>query len=127
MSRTVEALAKAVRGAGKKGEAAASKKKGGGGGESTKGITQARRSYTDKRKTKLAELRALKSKRVREFNTKTKKMPKAERDKARREFKKKVEAQFKEVVSRFPTARGLKTVGAVRELIRKLEALKAAK
>ena len=129
MSRTVEALAKAVRGAGKKGEAAASKKKkgGGGGGESTKGITQARRSYTDKRKTKLAELRALKSKRVREFNAKTKKMPKADRDKARREFKKKVEAQFKEVVSRFPTARGLKTVGAVRELIRKLEALKAAK
>ena len=30
-----------------------------------KGITQARRAYTDKRKTKIAELRALKSKRIR--------------------------------------------------------------
>ena len=93
----------------------------------TKGITQARRSYTDKRKTKIAELRALKGKRIREFNARTKKMPKAERDKARREFKKRVNAQFKEAQQRFPTARGLKTVAALRELIRKLDAFRPAK
>jgi len=98
-----------------------------GGGGSTKGITQARRAYTDKRKMKMAELRALKSKRIREFNQKTKKMPKAERDKARRAFKAKVEAQFKEAQKQFPTARGLKTVGALRELTRKLAAMKTAK
>ena len=123
MSRTVEALAKAVKGA-RKGAAAPAKKKAEGG---TKGITQARRSYTDKRKSKIAELRALKSKRIREFNTRTKKMPKAERDKARREFKKRVNAQFKEAQQRFPTARGLKTVAALRELIRKLDAFRPAK
>ena len=109
--------------------AAADKKKkaAGGGGSGTKGITQARRSYTDKRKTKIAELRALKGKRIREFNAKTKKMPKAQRDKARREFKKKVNAQFKEAQQQFPTARGLKTVAGIRELIRKLEAFRPAK
>ena len=53
---------------------------------STKGITKARRSYTDKRKIKLAEMRALKAKRIREFNTKTKKMAPKARQKARREF-----------------------------------------
>ena len=126
MSRTVEALAKAVKGAKKAGggEGGAKKKKG---GESTKGITQARRAYTDKRKTKIAELRALKSKRIREFNQKTKRMEKKERDKARREYKKKVEAQFKEAQQQFPTARGLKSVAAIRELIRKLDAFKPAK
>ena len=67
------------------GEGGAKKKKG---GESTKGITKARRAYTDKRKTKIAELRALKDKRIREFNQKSKKMPKEQRDKARREYKK---------------------------------------
>ena len=102
-----------------------SKKKGASG--ATKGITQARRSYTDKRKTKIAELRALKSKRIREFAAKTKKLPKAERQKQRREFKKKVEAQFKEMQTKFPTARGLKSVGVIRELIRKINAFKAAK
>ena len=100
------------------------KKKAGGG---TKGITQARRSYTDKRKAKIAELRALKSKRIREFNAKTKKMPAAERLKQRRAYKKKVEAQFKEMQTRFPTARGLKSVGVLRELIRKLDAFRAAR
>ena len=94
---------------------------------STKGITQARRAYTDKRKVKLAELRALKSKRIREFNAKTKKMKPADRTKARREYKKKVDAQFKEMQKRFPTARGLKSVGVIRELIRKIDAIKAAK
>ena len=97
------------------------------GAKSTKGITQARRSYTDKRKVKLAELRSLKAKRIREFNAKTKKMPKEQRDKARREFKKKVNAQFKEMQSRFPTARGLKSVGVIRDLIRKIDAIKTAK
>jgi len=94
---------------------------------SAKGITQARRTYTDKRKVKLAELRALKSKRIREFNTKTKKMNPADRTKARREYKKKVDAQFNEMQKRFPTARGLKSVGVIRELIRKIDAIKAAK
>jgi hypothetical protein len=104
--------------------AGAAKKKGGGG---TKGITQARRTYTDKRKAKIAELRALKSKRIREFATKTKKLPKADRLKQRREYKKRVEAQFKEMQTRFPTARGLKSVGVLRELIRKIDAFKSAK
>ena len=104
---------------------AASKKKGA--AKSTKGISQARRTYTDKRKTKIAELRALKSKRIREFAAKTKKLPKAERTKQRRDFKKKVEAQFKELQTRFPTARGLKSVGVIRELIRKIDAFKSAK
>ena len=101
----------------------AKKTKGGG----TKGITRARRTYTDKRKAKIAELRALKSKRIREFAAKTKKLPKAERQKQRREYKKRVEAQFKEMQTRFPTARGLKSVGVIRELIRKIEAFRAAK
>ena len=125
LSRTVEALAKAVKGAkgaGDKKKAAAAK----GGGE-TKGITRARRSYTDKRKAKIAELRSLKGKRIREHEQRTKSMPKADRDKARREFKKKVNAQFKEAQQQFPTARGLKSVGVIRELIRKLEAFRPAK
>ena len=102
-----------------------SKKKGASG--ATKGITQARRSYTDKRKTKIAELRALKSKRIREFASKTKKLPKAERQKQRRAYKKKVEAQFKEMQQQFPVARGLKSVAVLRELVRKLQAFKTAK
>jgi hypothetical protein len=114
----VKKIAESVQG--KKGAAKA-------GGTGTKGITQARRAYTDKRKMKMAELRSLKSKRIREFNTKTKKMPKAERDKARRAFKAKVEAQFKEAQKQFPTARGMKTVGALRELTRKISAMKTAK
>ena len=54
-------------------------------------------------------------------------MNKADRNKARREYKKKVEAQFKEMQSRFPTARGLKSVGVIRELIRKIDAIKTAR
>ena len=122
LSSVIEAVKAAV---GSKTEAAKEKKAAAKGG--TKGITRARRTYTDKRKTKLAELRSLKSKRIREFNTKTKKMNKADRTKARREFKKKVEAQFKEMQQRFPTARGLKSVAAIRELIRKIDAIKTAK
>jgi hypothetical protein len=116
MSKVVEAvkaLAESVKGKGK--------------GGSTKGITQARRQYTDSRKVKIAELRALKSKRIREFNARTKKLPKADRDKQRREYKKRVEAQFKEAQTHFPAGRGLKSVGVIRELIRKLAAFKSAK
>ena len=88
------------------------------------GITKAKKRYTDKRKTTLAALRALKSKRIREFNTKTKKLPKAERNKQRREFRQKVNSQYKEVTTKFPTARGMKSVGVIRELIKKLEGIK---
>ena len=96
-------------------------------GKAGKGITQARRRYTDRRKITLAALRALKSKRIREFNTKTKKLPKAERDKQRREFKRKVNSQYKEVTTKFPTARGMKSAGEVRELIKKLEGIKTGR
>ena len=41
------------------------------------GITAAKKRYTDKRKVKLGELRALKSKRIREHSARTKKLPKA--------------------------------------------------
>ena len=119
MSGIVEAVKQI---AGKAAQGKAAKAQG-----SAKGITQARRSYTDKRKVKLAELRALKSRRIREFNTKTKKMESSARNKARREFKKKVNAQFKEMQSKFPTARGLKSVGVIRDLIRKIDAIKTAK
>ena len=85
------------------------------------GITAAKKRYTDKRKVKLGELRALKSKRLREHKARTKKMPSAERSKARAEFKKKVNSQFKEVTKRFPTARGLKDLQTVRQLIDKIE------
>ena len=117
LSKVVEAV-KAIAESAKKGSKAK---------KSEKGISVARRTYTDRRKTKIAELRALKSKRIREFAAKTKKMPKAERDKQRREFKKKVESQFKEMQTRFPTARGLKSVATIRELIRKLQSLRTAK
>ena len=53
-------------------------------------------------------------------------MPKAERDKARREFKQRVETQYKEVTKRFPPARGLKDVKTVRDLIDKLERVRMA-
>ena len=90
------------------------------------GITAAKKRYTDRRKVKLGEMRALKSKRIREHKAKTKKMSKAGRDKSRREFKQKVESQFKEVSKRFPPARGLKDVKTVRELIDKLKRVRMA-
>ena len=117
LSKVVEAVKKVA-------EAAQAAKKAPATKGSTKGITQARRRYTDKRKITLAALRSLKSKRIREFNNKTKKLPKTERDKQRREFKKKVNAQYKEVTTKFPTARGMKSVGTIRELIKKLEGIK---
>ena len=85
------------------------------------GITAAKKRYTDKRKVKLGELRALKSKRIREHNTKTKKLPKAQRDKQRRAFKQQVNTQYKEVTKRFPTARGLKDLQTVKGLIDKID------
>ena len=85
------------------------------------GITAAKKRYTDKRKGKLGELRALKSKRIREHAASTKKMPKAERAKARKAFKDKVNSQYKEVTKRFPTARGLKDLQTVKGLIDKID------
>ena len=70
---------------------------------------------------KLGELRALKSKRLREHKSKTKKLPKAERDKQRKAYKARVNAQFKEVSKRFPTARGLRDLQTIRGLIGKIE------
>ena len=87
------------------------------------GITAAKRRYTE---VKLGELRALKSKRIREHATKTKKLKKADRDKQRREFKKRVNQQFKEVTKRFPTARGLRDLKTVRDLTAKLERVRMA-
>ena len=85
------------------------------------GISSARKRYTDARKTKLAALRSHRDKLIREHNTKTKKLPKSERTKARADFKKKVDQQYKEVTKRFPTARGLKDLQTVRGLIDKIE------
>jgi len=48
-------------------------------------------------------------------------MKPSERNKARAEFKKKVENQYREVTKRFPTARGLKDLQTVRGLIDKIE------
>ena len=44
-----------------------------------------------------------------------------ERTKARKEFKQKVDQQYKEVTKRFPTARGLKDLQTVRSLIDKID------
>ena len=85
------------------------------------GITAAKKRYTDKRKVKFAELRALKAKRLREHAAKTKKLPKNERTKQRKAFKDKVNAQYKEVTKRFPPARGLKDLKTVKDLIEKLD------
>ena len=85
------------------------------------GISAARKRYTDARKTKLASLRAHRDKLVREHKAKTKKMPKKERDALRREFRKKVDSQYKEQVKKFPTARGMNDPRTVLGLIKRLE------
>ena len=85
------------------------------------GISAARKRYTDARKTKLASLRAHRDKLVREHKAKTKKMPKKERDAARREFRKKVDSQYKEQVKKYPPARGMKDVGSVLKLIKRVQ------
>ena len=85
------------------------------------GISAARKRYTDARKTKLASLRAHRDKLVREHKATTKKMPKKERDAARREFRKKVDSQYKEQVKKYPPARGMKDVGTVLKLIKRVQ------
>ena len=94
-------------------------------GQKQTGVTAARKKYTAKRKQKLAELRSAKAKRIREFNSKTKKMPAAERKRRRSEFKKKVNAQFKNIVSKFPTARGITSVAQLLRLIKQAESIRA--
>ena len=85
------------------------------------GISGARKRYTDARKTKLAALRAHRDKLVREHKSSTKKLPKKERDAARREFRKKVDGQYKEQVKKYPPARGMNDVGAVLKLIKRVQ------
>ena len=89
------------------------------------GVTAARKKYTAKRKSKLAELRSAKAKRIREFNAKTKKLPAAERKKRRADFKRKVDAQYKNIVSKFPTARGMTNVQQLQRLIKQAESIRA--
>ena len=57
---------------------------------------------------------------MREHKSKTKKMPKKERD-AAREFRKKVDSQYKEQVKKYPPARGMKDVGSVLKLIKRVQ------
>ena len=92
----------------------------------TSGITKAKKRYTDQRKLKLANMRALKSKRIREFAAKTKKMAPKQRLEARKAFKKKAEGRFREFKQRFPVARGLKDLRTIQQLTRKLEGVRMA-
>ncbi len=66
-------------------------------------------------------MRSHRDKLIREHNSKTKKLPKKERDAARREFKKKVHSQYKEQVKKYPPARGMKDVGTVLKLIKRVQ------
>ena len=90
------------------------------------GITKAKKRYTDQRKLKMASLRSLKAKRIREFATKTKKLKKKQRNQARKEFKAKADARYKEMAGKFPPARGLRDLATVLQLIKKLEAVRMA-
>ena len=90
------------------------------------GITKAKKRYTDQRKIKLAAMRSLKAKRIREFATKTKKLGTKQRAQARKEFKKKVDTRYRELVTRFPPARGLRDLATVLQLIRKIENVRMA-
>ena len=74
----------------------------------------------------MAEMRSLKAKRVREFAARTKKMPAAQRNKARKAFKDKVDGRYREMASRFPPARGLKDLPSVLQLIAKLDTVRMA-
>ena len=69
------------------------------------GITKAKKRYTDQRKIKMAEMRSLKSKRIREFAARTKKMPKKNRDEARKAYAAKANARYQEMSTKFPPAR----------------------
>ncbi len=101
----------------------------GGGGSGGKrkqtGVTQARKQYTSKRKQKLAQLRSAKAAKIKEFNSKTKRMPKAQRDKARREFKAKVNKQLSSITAKFPTARGITDISKLTPLIRQADSIRA--
>ena len=90
------------------------------------GITKAKKRYTDQRKIKMAAMRSLKAKRVREFAARTKKMPKKKRDQARREYKAKADGRYKEMVTKFPPARGLRDMQSVLGLIAKLDTVRMA-
>ena len=72
-------------------------------------------------------MRSLKAKRIREFAAKTKKLGKKERTQARKEFKAKADARYKEMAAKFPPARGLRDLATVLQLIKKLEAVRMAK
>ena len=94
--------------------------------KASSGITKAKKRYTDQRKIKMAAMRSLKAKRVREFAARTKKMPKKKRDQARREYKAKADARYKEMVTKFPPARGLRDMQSVLGLIAKLDTVRMA-
>ena len=63
---------------------------------------------------------------LREFATKTKKLPKKQRAQARKEFKEKADARYRAIVAKFPPARGLRDLRTVLELIKKLESVRMA-
>ena len=90
------------------------------------GITKAKKRYTDQRKIKMAEMRSLKSKRIREFAARTKKMPKKNRDEARKAYAAKANARYHEMSTKFPPARGLKDLQSVLQLIAKLDTVRLA-
>ena len=90
------------------------------------GITKAKKRYTDQRKIKMAEMRSLKSKRIREFAARTKKMPKKNRDEARKAYAAKANARYREMATKFPPARGLKDLQSVLQLIAKLDTVRMA-
>ena len=73
----------------------------------------------------MAELRGAKARKIREFNARTKGMPKDARAKARREFKQKVNAQMAQISKKFPTARGQGDVAALRRLLAQLQTVRA--
>ena len=62
----------------------------------------------------------------REFATKTKKLGTKQRAQARKEFKKKVDTRYRELVTRFPPARGLRDLATVLQLIKKIENVRMA-
>ena len=84
------------------------------------------RGYTDQRKIKMAEMRSLKSKRIREFAARTKKMPKKNRGEARKAYAAKANARYHEMSTKFPPARGLKDLQSVLQLIAKLDTVRLA-
>ena len=53
-------------------------------------------------------------------------MPAKQRAQARKEFKAKVDARYREITTKFPPARGMKDMQTVLQLIKKLEAVRMA-